>query len=55
MKTFEIKQVHNGYIVTIEGAIKGSGIRVFKNTEEHIMLEFIGEIVLDKKVSVKDR
>ena len=48
----EIKTKQNGYVVTINGAIRRKGEFVFKNTEELYMLEFIGEVMLDRKMSV---
>ena len=49
----ETKSTQNGYIVMVEGTIKHNGEFVFKNTEELQMLEFIGEVMLDRKMSVK--
>lgn len=51
----EIETVHNGYINKVEGSIKQNGVFIAKNTEELQMLEFIGEILLGKKIRVEYR
>ena len=55
MKKVDIKEVQNGYLVMVEGSIRFDGPRVFKSTELYAMMAFIGEVVIDKKVSVEDR
>jgi hypothetical protein len=48
-----IEQVNNGYIVDTKGT-KNNGFVVFKNTEELIMLEYIGR-QLSRLVKVEDK
>lgn len=45
----------NGYVVEIEGSIKHNGEFVYRNTDEILMLEFIAELLLDKKMRVEYR
>ncbi len=54
-KQVQIKAVNNGYGVTFEGFVRNNGPYVFKHTEEFKMLEQIGEMILGKKVEVKDK
>ncbi len=55
MKKIEIKETNNGQIVQVSGYIKSQGQYVFKSTELLTMLEFIGELVVGRKVEVREK
>jgi hypothetical protein len=51
----EIADVQNGYIIFVKDGIKRNGTYIFRNVDVLKMLEFIGEVVLDRKVGVEER
>ena len=51
----EMIDTQNGYVIKVEGGIKRNGIYVFRQIDTLKMLEFIGEVVLDKRVEVKEK
>lgn len=55
MKTISIKETKNGQLLQVSGFIKAEGQYVFKATEVMAMLEFIGELVVGRKVEVKEK
>jgi len=50
-----VKDTNNGFIVEVEDSLRKAGLYIFKNTEIIAMLEFIGNIINDKKVKVEER
>lgn len=50
-----IDTTNNGYLVEIKSSLKNNGRYVFKSTETLLVLEFVGSILNDKKVAVKER
>ena len=50
----EVTDVQNGYVIYVKDGIKRNGTYVFRNVDVLKMLEFIGEVVLDRKVEVKE-
>jgi hypothetical protein len=55
MKKIEIKETKNGQLVQVSGFIKAEGQYVFKATELLQMLEFVGELVVGRKVEVREK
>ncbi len=55
IKALEIVETKNGYTVDASGYIKVGGRYVFKATELLQMLEFIGELVVGRKVEVREK
>lgn len=52
----KISQVKNGYVVRVDGSLKGDdGVTVHRVNEELLLLEFIGKVILQKKVRVEER
>ena len=51
----EITAVENGYAVRTSDTIKNNGVYVFRSIDVFKMLEFIGQVVLDKRVEVKEK
>lgn len=51
----KIESTTNGYIVQIVDTIKNNGTYVYRGVDILQMLEFIGEAVLTKKVTVTER
>lgn len=50
-----IRTNNNGYVVEVEGSIKYNGEFVYRNTDEILMLEFVANVLLDKKMRVEYR
>jgi hypothetical protein len=50
-----ITAAQNGYIVQTADTIKNNGIYVYNNLEIIKMLEFIGRVIIDKPVEVKEK
>lgn len=51
-----IEKVNNGWIVEAEGCLRGDdGRKVFKATEELLLLEALGKMMLDQRVKVEFR
>jgi len=48
MKRIKVEEKHNGYVVTINDMEY-----VFKNTEEILLIEFIGEKIMDAKIQAE--
>lgn len=46
---------NNGYLIIIEGSLKNNGRYIYRSIDILEMLEFIGGILNDKKVLVKER
>ena len=55
MKKIEIVEQKNGYLVTVHGCIRVDGPYVYKATELLQMLAFIGDLIIDAKVTVERR
>jgi len=55
MKTITIKETNNGQIIDVEGFIKAKGQYVYKATELLHMLEVIGELIIGRKIEVKEK
>lgn len=55
MKEIKIKETNNGQIVKVEGFIKAKGEYVYKATELLSMLEFLGELILGRKIEVREK
>ncbi len=55
MKTIKIKETKNGELVDVSGFIKAEGQYVFKATELLTMLEFVGELLVGRKVEVREK
>ncbi len=55
MKTIRIEETKNGQLIRVNGFIKAEGPYVFKATELLQMLEFIGELVVGRKVEVREK
>lgn len=53
MKKITIEEVHNGYVVEVEGSNKYDGPWCYKATEIFEMLERVGLITYDARVEVK--
>ncbi len=51
----EFHSNNNSWVITIDDTIRYNGEYSYKNNEEFKFLEFIGEVVLDKKVKVEYR
>jgi hypothetical protein len=51
----EISEAANGYVVRASDTIKKNGSYIFRSVDILTMIEFIGEIVLDKKISVTEK
>lgn len=45
----------NGFIVRADKTIKKNGTYIFRSIDILKLIEFIGEVILDKKVEVKER
>ncbi len=50
-----IETTNNGYLVTIDQSLNKDGRHVFRSVDIMPMLEFVGTIINDKKVEVKER
>ena len=50
-----IVAAQNGYVVQTSDTIKNNGTYVFSSLDIIKMLEFIGRIVIDKPVEVKEK
>ncbi len=55
MKSIKIKETKNGQLIEIGGFIKAEGQYVFKATELLQMLEFVGELLVGRKVEVREK
>ena len=55
MKRIMVRDTKNGWVVRVEGFLRANGDYVFKATEMHEMIAFIGEAVCDYKVKVEER
>lgn len=55
MKKIDIEETKNGYTVDVSGFIKSGGRYVFKSTDYLTMVEFVGELVTGRKVSVIEK
>ncbi len=45
----------HGYLVTVKDSIRFNGEHVFKATEIIGMIEFVGKVILDRKIKVEER
>ena len=54
-KSIEIEETKNGYTVDVSGYIKVGGRYVYKSTEQLSLIEFIGELINGRKVSVTEK
>jgi hypothetical protein len=52
---FKVKTINNGFIVEVQDAVKHGGIYVFKTTEELKLLEFLGQLLLEKRIAVTEK
>lgn len=50
----KIEQVKNGYIVTVVGSKRDDSVTIHKAMEEFQMLEYIGKVILEKRVDVRE-
>lgn len=50
-----IEEVDNGYVIRADGTVKKNGFYIWRSVDILPMLEFIGEVILDKKVKVERR
>lgn len=50
-----IEDTQNGYIIKIADGIKRNGVYIWRSIDVLKMLEFVGEVVLDRKVEVTER
>lgn len=51
----EISEAANGYVIHASDTIKKNGLYVFRSVDILSMIEFIGEVVLDKKIKVTEK
>ncbi len=51
----ELHSNNSGYVIVIENSIKHNGEYSFINTQEFKLIEFLGELILDRKVKVEYR
>ncbi len=55
MKNIIIKEANNGQLVKVDGFIKAKGEYVYKATELLQLVEFIGELLIGRKVEVREK
>lgn len=48
-----IRTNNNGYVVEVEGSIMHDGEYVYRSIDEILMLEFVANALLDKKMRVE--
>lgn len=51
----KITEVENGFVIETVDTLKHNGVYIFKNTDELKMLEFVGEVILDRKLVVTEK
>jgi len=51
----KIETTANGYVITTAETIKKNGVYVFRSIDVVNALEFIGEVLLDRKIEVKEK
>lgn len=50
-----LNETNNGYIIEVKNATKNNGQYVFRYIDVTQVIEFIGKVLLDKPVEVKER
>lgn len=52
----QIKKVNNGWVTIVEGSVRGNdGTKVYKATEELVLLEDLGKVMLDVRIKAELR
>jgi len=51
----EIMDGQNGYIVKVIGGVKREGFYIFRLIDVIKMIEFIGEVLIDKRIEVTEK